>query len=417
VRVAQIAPPWIPVPPCGYGGIELVVDVLARGLQSLGHEVTLFAAEGSRSSARIVSPLPAPGAAAIGDAYVEGYHALSAYLLADEFDLVHDHTFFGPALAGVRAGNTPVVHTLHGPWERRMRRYFRLLDSRVHLVAISAAQRRNNPAARYAATIPHGLELDRYPLHDGPRNDFLLYIGRANRDKAPELAVELAHRAEMPLKLLVKRAEEAEQRYWERQVEPLLGPDDEVLEELDHEQKLDLLRRGRAFVFPIRWQEPFGLVMIEALACGMPVVATPCGAATEIVEDGVSGFLRRDLDGLTAALRDIERIPAQACRARVESRFSADEMLGRYDRLFGMLARGEAETRRGRSRSNAPVAPASTHAPTHQPAGAPSTHQPAGAPSTHPGAGNEAAPAVNGFRRTRLFAALAPPSHRGRRPR
>ena len=144
---------------------------------------------------------------------------------------------------------------------------------------------------------------------------------------------------------------DAEQRHWEQHVESLLGPDDEAFPEVDHAQKLDLLRRGRAFVFPIRWQEPFGLVMIEALACGMPVVATPFGAAAEIVEDGVSGFLRRDLDGLTAALRDIDRIPAEACRARVESRFSADEMLGRYDRLFAMLAGGRAGTRTGRGSS------------------------------------------------------------------
>jgi glycosyltransferase involved in cell wall biosynthesis len=142
----------------------------------------------------------------------------------------------------------------------------------------------------------------------------------------------------LPLKLVVKRAEPAEQRYWEEHVLPRLGPEDETLEQISHDQKIDLLQHGRAFVFPIRWEEPFGLVMIEALACGMPVVATPCGAATEIVKDGASGYLRPDLDSLARCLESVERVAPQACRDRVEQHFSADAMLDRYERLFNTLA-------------------------------------------------------------------------------
>jgi glycosyltransferase involved in cell wall biosynthesis len=335
MRIAEVAPPWIPVPPEGYGGIELIVDLLARGLQARGHEVTLFAPEGSKSLAEVISPLPAAGSGSIGDRWHEAYHSLSAYQQADEFDLIHDHTFLGPALA--QMSDLTTVHTLHGPWDSPSRAYYELLHERIHLVAISETQRRANTDVRYAATIPNGIDLERYPLYEGEREDFLVYIGRANHEKAPELAVELAHRAGLPLKLVVKHAEPAEQRYWAEEVVPRLGSDDEALDEIGHDEKVKLLQRGRAFVFPIRWEEPFGLVMIEALACGMPVLATPCGAAAEIVEDGVSGYLRPDVESLAPCLERVAEISPHACRARVEKSFSAQTMLDRYERLFETL--------------------------------------------------------------------------------
>jgi glycosyltransferase involved in cell wall biosynthesis len=194
MRIAEIAPPWIPVPPKGYGGIELVVDLLAQGFEAHGHDVTLFAPEGSRSAAEVVSPLPAAGSDSIGDRWHEAYHSVSAYQHADDFELIHDHTFLGPALA--RCDGGPItVHTLHGPWDDESRAYYGLLDDRVHFVAISETQRRANQDVRYAATIPNGIDVGRYPLHEGERDDFLVYIGRANAEKAPEVAVEVAHRA------------------------------------------------------------------------------------------------------------------------------------------------------------------------------------------------------------------------------
>jgi len=334
MKIAQIAPPWIEVPPEGYGGIELVVSLLADGLEQRGHNVTLFAAAGSRSRAEVVSPLAPTGTEAIGDQWAETYHALFAHLSADEFDIIHDHTFMGSALATMRDGSPPVVHTLHGPWVDQARLYYDLLDEHIHLVAISGSQRQGNGGIRYAATIPNGIDLDQYPLADDEREEFLVYIGRSNSDKAPDLAVELAHKCGLPIKLIVKRAEAAEQEHWEQHVEPLLDGSEEVLDEVDHQRKVDLLQRGRAFVFPIRWQEPFGLVMIEAMACGMPVVATPRGAAAEIVTDGETGFLHEDLDGLAAAIGRCSEISPHACRARVERQFSAEAMVTAYERLF-----------------------------------------------------------------------------------
>jgi glycosyltransferase involved in cell wall biosynthesis len=342
MRIAEIAPPWIPVPPADYGGIELVVDSLARGLQERGHEVTLFAPEGSQSPGELVSPLPPAGTTSMGDAWYEIYHVLSAYARRGEFDVVHDHTLLGTALGAMTSGRPPVLHTLHGPWVERAQAYYDLVHEHVHLVAISESQRRGHDAVRYAATIPNGIELDRYPLSDAPREDFLLYIGRANADKAPELALEVAHRAGLPLKLVVKRAEPAEREYWNTQVAPHLGPDDEALEELTHDEKVDLLRRAKAFVFPIRWDEPFGLVMIEALACGLPVVARPRGAASEIVEHGVSGFLTDELDEFVEAVGNVGRLDPHACRRRVAERFSAEAMVDGYERLMLRLAGREA---------------------------------------------------------------------------
>jgi glycosyltransferase involved in cell wall biosynthesis len=337
MRIAEIAPPWIPVPPEGYGGIELVVDLLAHGFHARGHDVTLFAPKGSRSAAEVVSPLPAPGSSAIGDRWHEAYHSSSAYQRVEEFDLIHDHTYLGPALAQMRDNGPTTVHTLHGPWDDESRAYYGLLDERIHLVAISETQRRANPDIRYAATIPNGIDIARYPLNESARDDFLVYIGRANADKAPEVAVELAHRAGLPLKLVVKHAEPAEQRYWKEEVLPRLSADDEALDEIGHDEKVELLQRGQAFIFPIRWEEPFGLVMAEALACGMPVVATPCGAASEIVADGVTGFLRPELDDLVACIQRAGTISPLACRARVEEHFSADRMVDRYLDLFQAL--------------------------------------------------------------------------------
>jgi glycosyltransferase involved in cell wall biosynthesis len=338
MRIAEVAPPWFAIPPRGYGGIELVVHALAEGLSARGHEVTLFAPEGSTSAAEVVSPLPAAGAERIGDAWVDAYQALTAFRWRDSFDVIHDHTVVGPALGAVLPAAPPVVHTVHGNWTAETERYYSLIHERVELVAISETQRRANGALRYAATIPNGIDLGAYPLGPGPREDFLVYIGRAADDKAPDDAIRLARLAGRPLKLVCKQAEPEEVEYWNDVVEPLLGDDVEVFAEVDHEQKIELLTRGSAFVFPIRWEEPFGLVVIEAMACGMPVVARPGGAVADLVVEGETGFLDDDLDRLAAALGRIGEISADACRARVAGEFSSDAMVEGYEQLFRRLA-------------------------------------------------------------------------------
>jgi glycosyltransferase involved in cell wall biosynthesis len=340
MRIAEIAPPWLTIPPDGYGGIELVVDGLAGGLTARGHDVTLFAPEGSTSDADVISPLRPAGAEQIGDPWLDAYQALSAFLRRGDFDLIHDHTLVGPALGAVLADEPPVVHTLHGPWTPESRRYYSLVHERIELVAISGAQRRSNDAIRYGAVIPNGIDLAAYPLGEAPRDDFLVYIGRATADKAPEEAIELAHRVGRPLKLVCKHAEPDEVTYWEEVVEPRLGPDDEVFAEVGLDEKVQLLQTGAAFVFPIRWEEPFGLVVIEAMACGMPVVARPGGAVADIVIDGETGFLADDLDELADAVGRTGEISPEACRARVAECYSSDAMVDAYEELFVRLANG-----------------------------------------------------------------------------
>ncbi len=334
MRIAEIAPPWFPVPPPGYGGIELVVALLADGLQAQGHDVTLFATGGSQTQAKLVSPLEdPPDPALLGNAWFDSFHALSAYLDAADFDVIHDHSgIAGPALGALLGGAPPVVHTLHGPWTEPTRKFYGLVADRIHLVSISDSQRADADL-RYAATVYNGIDLDHYPLVE-EKDPFLVYIGRANPDKGPGLAVEVAKRAGLPLAMIVKKNEPAEQVYWSEVVAPQLTDEVEVLEHVPHEVKVDLLGRARALIFPIRWSEPFGLVMVEAMACGTPVVSSPFGAAVELVEEGVTGFLRESLDDLVAAVADASRCDPHACRDRVARNFSAEAMVRGYEAVF-----------------------------------------------------------------------------------
>jgi glycosyltransferase involved in cell wall biosynthesis len=338
VRIAEIAPPWYTVPPAGYGGIELVVSLLADGLAERGHDVTLFASGGSSTKATLVSPLEeAPDAALLGNVWFDTHHALATYSQVQDFDVVHDHSgIIGPALGAMLGGDPPIVHTLHGPWTEPSRRLYSLLHERLHLVAISDAQRNDFPGLRYAGTVYNGIDLASYPYRED-KDDYLVYIGRANPDKGPARAIEVARRAGLPLAMIVKKAEPFERAYWDEMVAPLLFDGVEVYEQVSHEVKAELLGRARAMVFPIDWPEPFGLVMVESMACGTPVVTCPAGAATEIVVDGVTGYLRESIDELAEAVLNVDVLSARACRTRVEDHFSAGAMVDGYDRILAEI--------------------------------------------------------------------------------
>jgi glycosyltransferase involved in cell wall biosynthesis len=345
MRIAEIAPPWFAVPPSGYGGIELVVALLADGLTEQGHDVTLFASGGSQTKATLVAPLTdPPDPALLGNPWFDAYHALSAYLaIGDEFDIVHDHSgITGSAMGALLRGNPPVVHTLHGPWTEVTRHYYELLHEHVQLVAISEAQRADNPDLRYAGVVHNGIDPSSYPFR-AEKGDFLVYIGRATPDKGPSIAIEVARRAGLPLAMVIKKNEPFERAYWDEIVAPLLNDDVEVYEAISHEQKTDLLGRARAMVFPIQWPEPFGLVMAEAMACGTPVVACPAGAAVELVHDGVTGFLRSSIDGLVDAVSSTDNCSPSACRRHVDEHFSATVMVKRYEGIFTSIVESGSE--------------------------------------------------------------------------
>jgi glycosyltransferase involved in cell wall biosynthesis len=232
-----------------------------------------------------------------------------------------------------------VVHTLHGPWTEQTRRFYSVTAHHVHLVAISDAQRADNSAVPYAGTVHNGIDLALYPYRED-KDEFLIYIGRANPDKGPKEAITIARRAGLPLHMILKRSEPPEREYFEREIQPLLASDIELHQNVSHELKVDLLGRARAMVFPIRWPEPFGLVMVEAMACGTPVVTTNWGAAPEVVDDGVTGYRRDGEDDLVEAVsRTADLSPADS-RRWVEERFSGPAMVRGYEAVYAKVLAG-----------------------------------------------------------------------------
>ncbi|MGH2829564.1 MAG: glycosyltransferase family 4 protein, partial [Actinomycetota bacterium] len=214
-----------------------------------------------------------------------------------------------------------------------------MAGGRLHLVAISEAQRAFCPDLNYAGTVYNGIDTNLYPFRKD-KEDYLLFLGRVNKEKGPEIAIEVAARAGMKLKMAVKMSEQFEQEYWREVVEPRLTGSEEILGEISVTEKAALLAGARATLFPIQWPEPFGLVMTESMACGTPVLAFPLGAAPEVILDGVTGFLPPDVDGMISAIGRLDQIDPTACRAHVESKFGADTMSAGYEQIFERILSG-----------------------------------------------------------------------------
>ncbi|MGH9277943.1 MAG: glycosyltransferase family 4 protein [Acidimicrobiales bacterium] len=340
MRIAEIAPCWYSLPPDKYGGIELVVSLLADGLVARGHDVTLFAVGTSTTQAQLCSfHDTAPSEGAIDNPLIELPHVLSAYSRASEYDIVHDHTTFGigPALGSLVSG-AHVVHTLHTLASASfLRQTYEMLDARVHIVALSEAQRRNCPTVRFAATIHNGIPIESFPF-SAVKDDYLLYVGRMTRTKGPHLAVQAARMAGRPLMLAAKMHERSERRFFESEVQALLTPEIQFLGEISFARKVELYARAACTLMPVEWAEPFGLVAIESLACGTPVVALRNGAVEETIESGVTGILADTMDEFVAGIELARHLDPHACRASVENRFSVDTMIDGYERLFGKIA-------------------------------------------------------------------------------
>ncbi len=338
MRVGLVAPPWVPVPPTRYGGTESILDNLARGLVERGHEVVLFTVGASTCPVEKRWLFDEP-AAPIGAGEPEAAHVLAAYpSLTRDVDVVHDHTALGPLLAPAleAAASTcvPVVLTLHGPPTDATRRLLLSYAARnAALVAISRSQRRSAPDLPFTRVIRHGVDLD---LHKpGPGGGgYLMFVGRMSPDKGVHRAVDIARQAGMPLVIAAKMWEQVEIDYFRAEVEPRLHDGVELLLDADRGHRLELLGRAEALLNPICWAEPFGLVMAEALACGTPVVGSPYGAAPEIVEDGVTGFLREGDDELVEALGRVRQLDREACRLAAVERFSIERMARDHERLY-----------------------------------------------------------------------------------
>jgi glycosyltransferase involved in cell wall biosynthesis len=323
------------VPPLGYGGIEWVVSLLADGLVDNGDEVTLFASGDSHTKASLAAVHRVAPSEWIGRSFWELRHVLSCYERAADFDVINDHS--GPPAAALAAVvDTPVVHTVHGPLEGEPG----LLYDQVAAVApdtafvsLSMNQRKPRPNLNWIANCPNALDLSVYPFRPY-RGDYLLFLGRMSPDKGAHRAVAVAMEAGLPLKLAGKMREPKERDYFAEFVEPHLGDDIEWLGEVSHGQKVELLQHARATLFPIEWEEPFGLVMIESMACGTPVIATARGAVPEVIEHGRSGIVVDDYRIIPAVLEEADRLEPRELRRYVEEHFSPRRMVRDYVKAF-----------------------------------------------------------------------------------
>ncbi len=344
MRIVIVAPPWVPVPPPAYGGTEAVLDTLARGLAAAGHEVLLFATGDSACPVERAWVFDEAVGVGVGGAAEELHHVIAAYEAAADADIVHDHTLTGPVYAE-RFPWLPVVTTNHGPFTGVLGSLYRAVSSRVPVIAISHHHASTATGVELAGVVHHGVDLRRVPVGTGS-GGYALFLGRMSPDKGVDTAVRVARRAGMPLRIAAKCAEPAELAYFHERVEPLLGGDIEFVGEVGGAEKLALLGGATCLLNPIAWPEPFGMVMIEALAAGTPVVATPCGSAPELVDDGVTGFVRADEAGLAAALGAVAGLDRSACRKAAEERFSAERMVADHLAVYEAARERRAAVRR-----------------------------------------------------------------------
>jgi glycosyltransferase involved in cell wall biosynthesis len=333
LRVAMVAPPWFDVPPRQYGGIEAVVADLVEALIDRGHDVTLIGVGEDRTRARFVRSLPEPLGERLGEPFPEVLHAASVARILDELDVdvVHDHSLAGPLIA-LGTGVSTVI-TVHGPVTGEMGEYYRQLGTAVSLVAISDRQRRLAPDLNWRATVHNALRVDRFPFQQ-EKEDWVLFLGRCVQDKGMHVAIDAARAAGRRIVLAAKCSEPAEKAYFEAEIVPRLGDDTEWLGEVGSAEKKDLLCRAGCLLFPILWEEPFGMVMIEALACGTPVVALRRGSVPEVVVDGLTGIVCEDPDELPAALHEVDTIDPELCRKDVIDRFRPEVMAAGYEHAY-----------------------------------------------------------------------------------
>jgi glycosyltransferase involved in cell wall biosynthesis len=324
----MLSPVWFPVPPDRYGGIETVVSLLTEGLVRRGIDVTLFASGDSVTSARLVAAFERAPSERIGGTFWELDHALSALTRLDDFDLLHDHTgLLGLTLFGL--ASIPVLHTVHGPLEPDPARMYRAacsVGTDIGLVSLTRAQRRPLPALPWIANIENALDVDRYAFAPRP-GEGLVFIGRMSPEKGAHRAIEVAQRAGRPLRIAAKCREPAEQAYFDREIRPHLGDEIEYVGEVGHAEKCQLLSEAHALLVPIDWEEPFGLVMIEAMACGTPVVALRRGSVPEVIDHGRTGFVVDNLAEMAAALDDVGWLDPRELRREAEQRFSPERLV------------------------------------------------------------------------------------------
>lgn len=358
MRIGIIAPPWIPIPPTAYGGIESFIDTLACALDEAGHDVVLAASGDSTCPVQRLPGFEPSDPAMMGVTAHELRHLLRAFAALDDVDVIVDNTLAGPVLARI-ATDIPVVTVAHGPLIPLEQELYCAGLPDVTFVAISRNQASLAGPVPITRVIPHGIRVQDVPV--GPGGDTACFVGRMHPSKGLPEAIEAATIAGIPLRIAAKMQEPAEEEYFDQVVRPALGTNAEYVGELDTDEKYELMGNSRVLLNPIQWDEPFGLVMIEALATGTPVVATPRGSVPEIVEEGRTGFIRSEPEELAAAVQRAVLLDRDVCRRAVEARFDASRMAADYVALFEDLLRSRRHTdRAGAARAAAVYMPMST---------------------------------------------------------
>lgn len=323
------------VPPKKYGGTERVISALTEELVHRGHEITLFASGDSLTSANLVSVYPRSlRAARIPDPYgLSPQNLLNlglAYQRQDEFDIIHDHNWL-ISLPTANLSRTPVVMTIHSAFDINNRHLFETLNN-VNFVTISKAQAVPLPNLNYAGNVYNGLNMETYPFsaeHDG----YLLWVGRISMEKGTHYAIDVAQYLNLPL-ILAAKLDPADETYFKEYVKPRLSEQIRWVGEVNEEERNKLMSRAMCFLHPVTWREPFGLTLIEAMACGSPVVAFKRGSSREIVKNGKTGYVVEDVDEMVLAVSNIDKINREDCRRHALENFNVNKMADGYEKIY-----------------------------------------------------------------------------------
>lgn len=362
MKIAQLAPPWLPVPPVGYGGTELIVYYLTQGLVKRGYDVTLFASGDSQTNAKLFSIYPK----SIGNngelknqPLAPMLHYIECFERASEFDIIHNHAqYYAMFLADLV--KTPVVHTIHGSFSKedvpQMDKRQTLMKFKDHnFISISDSQRKGLTDLNYVATVYNGIDISEFEYSE-KQGEYLCWMGRITQKKGPQDALEVSRILKMKLKM-AGALDPIERGYFENVLYPMIEElkKDNLVEyqgEIDREKKADLYKNALCTLYPIYWQEPFGLVMAESMACGTPVIAYNRGSVSELLRDGLTGFIvepedfegepkwivkKKGLEGLIEAVKRIREIDRKKCRKHVEKNFTVERMVDAYEKVYNQL--------------------------------------------------------------------------------
>lgn len=345
LKIAQIVNIAEQVPPHKYGGTERVVYALTEELVKRGHEVTLFASGDSKTSAKLVAIYPK----ALRSVHIDNAYGMSpltllnigyAYQKQDEFDIIHDHTgYFGLPVANI--AKTPVVMTMHGYFSVNERRIFENLKN-PYLVSISNAQAKSAPKLSFIANVYHGLNMDDFPFsetHEG----YLLSVGRISLEKGTHIAIEVAQYLDLPLIIVAKLDSVLDSpennAYFRQYIEPKLSDQIKWVGEVNEEERNRLMSKALCLLHPVTWPEPFGLAMIESMACGAPVIGFNLGSIPEIIQDGKTGYVVNTINEMIEASANIDKIDRKACRQYALKTFNVKNMVDQYEQIYYQILR------------------------------------------------------------------------------